>query len=248
MVKKKSTVVTAEKGLSANARTTIAVLVVAVLVIGAVLLVNRGGSNSPSPRAGDITADVLRRPDSNSLTTSPDNAVTVVEFLDYQCSACVSYYHNITKSLEHDYAGKITVVIRNFPLEMHPLAEPAAKAAEAASLQGKYQPMFSKLYSDFPAWALTADGRNVSDDTVRAQAKFESYVTEIGLDLATFRTDMASQAMRQRIDQDKADGEKAGVTGTPAIFVNGSLFKSAARTYAEASRQLRVEIDRALAA
>ncbi|WP_239070401.1 thioredoxin domain-containing protein [Amycolatopsis sp. SID8362] len=239
---------TAKKGMSANARVTIAVLVVAVLVIGAVLLVNRSGSDTPSQRAGEVTADVLWRPDSNSLTTSPDNAVTVVEFLDYQCSACVSFYHNITKSLEQDYAGKITFVIRNFPLEMHPLAEPAAKAAEAASLQGKYQPMFSKLYGDFPAWALMADGRNVSDDTVRAQAKFESYAAEIGLDLAKFRSDMASPAVRQRIDQDKADGEKAGVTGTPAIFVNGSLFQPVARTYADASQQLRDEIDGALAA
>ncbi len=242
----KQNVVTAKKGLSANAWTTIAVVVVAVLVIGGVLLFNRGDSNSPAP--GAVAADILRRPDSNTLTTSPDNAVTVVEFLDYQCPVCEAYYQNVTKSVEQSYAGKITFVTRNFPLPMHPLAVPAAKAAEAASLQGKYQPMFDKLYGDYPAWALAADGQNVSDDAARAQAKFESYAAEIGLDLTKFRTDLASPAVQQRIDQGKADGEKAGVSGTPTIFVNGTQFKPTGQTYADIAQQLRGEIDKALSA
>ncbi|WP_206792064.1 thioredoxin domain-containing protein [Amycolatopsis sp. MtRt-6] len=238
-------VVTSKKGISANAWTTIAVLVVAVLVIGGVLVFNHSGSSAPPQ--GAIAADVLRHPDSNTLTTSSDNAVTVVEFLDYQRPVCEVYYQNVTKSLEHDYAGKITFVTRNFPLPMHPLAVPAAKAAEAASLQGKYQPMFDKLYGDYPAWALAVDGQNVSDDAVRAQAKFESYATELGLDVAKFRADLASPAVQQRIDQGKADGEKAGVTGTPTIFVNGNQFKPAGQTYADIAQQLRGEIDKALA-
>ncbi|WP_329065709.1 DsbA family protein [Amycolatopsis sp. NBC_01480] len=246
MAKKKSKAVVAKKGLSANAWTTIVVIVVAVLVIGGVLVFNRGGSNSPAP--GAVAADVLRHPDSNTLTTSPNTAVTVVEFIDYQCPVCEAYYQNVTRSVEHDYAGKITMVTRNFPLPMHPLAVPAAKAAEAASLQGKYQPMFDKLYGDYPAWALAADGQNVSDDTARAQAKFESYATEIGLDLAKFRADMASPVVQQRIDQGKADGAKAGVSGTPTIFVNGNQFQPAGQTYPDIARQLRSEIDKALAA
>ena len=246
MAKKKISVVTARKGLSANAWTTIAVLVVAVVVIGGVLVFNRTDANSPAP--GTIAADVLRRPDSNTLTTPPGNTVTVVEFLDYQCPVCEAYYQNVTKSLEHDYAGKITFVTRNFPLPMHPLAVPAARAAEAASLQGKYRQMFDKLYGDYPAWALAVDGQNVSDDTARAQAKFESYATDIGLDLVKFRNDLASPAVQQRIDQGRADGEKAGVTGTPTIFVNGTRFKPTGQTYSDIARQLRGEIDRAPAA
>jgi protein-disulfide isomerase len=242
----KKNVVTAKKGLSANAWTTIAVVVVAVLVIGGVLVFNRSDSSAPSRDA--VAADVLRRPDSNTLTTASNGTVTVVEFLDYQCPVCEAYYRNVTKSLERDYAGKITFVTRNFPLPMHPLAVPAAKAAEAASLQGKYQPMFDKLYGDYPAWALAADGQNVSDDIARAQAKFESYASEIGLDPARFRADLASPAVLQRIDQGKADGEKAGVTGTPTIFVDGNQFKPTGRTYADIAQQLRAEIDKALAA
>ncbi|MGW5744702.1 DsbA family protein [Amycolatopsis sp. NPDC003861] len=243
MAKKKVNVVTAKKGLSANAWTTIVVLALAVVVIGGILIFNRSDSSAPP---GAVAADVLRHPDSNTLTTSPGTAVTVVEFLDYQCPVCEAYYQNVTKSLEHDYADKITFVTRNFPLPMHPLAVPAAKAAEAASLQGKYQPMFDKLYGDYPAWALAADGQNVSDDAARAQAKFENYATGIGLDLDRFRTDLASQAVQQRIDQGKADGEKAGVSGTPTIFVNGTRFKPTGQTYPEIAQQLRGEIDKAL--
>ena len=246
MAKKKSNVVTAKKGLSANAWTTIAVLALAVVVIGGVLVFNR--SDSVRAPQGAVAADVLRHPDSNTLTTSSSTAVTVVEFLDYQCPVCEAYYQNVTHALEKDYAGKITFVTRNFPLPMHPLAVPAAKAAEAASLQGKYQPMFDKLYGDYPAWALAADGQNVSDDTARAQAKFESYATEIGLDLAKFRADLASPAVQQRIDQGKADGEKAGVSGTPTIFVNGNQFKPTGQTYPDIAQQLRGEIDKALKA
>jgi protein-disulfide isomerase len=245
MAKNKSDVVTAKKGLSANAWTTIGILVLAVVVIGGILVFNRSDSSAPQDA---IAADVLRHPDSNTLTTSRNNAVTVVEFLDYQCPVCEAYYQNVTRALEKDYAGKITFVTRNFPLPMHPLAVPAAKAAEAASLQGKYRPMFDKLYGDYPAWALAADGQNVSDDTARAQAKFESYATEIGLDLAKFRTDLASPAVQQRIDQGKADGEKAGVTGTPTIFVDGTQFKPTGRTYPDIAQQLRSEIDKALKA
>ncbi|GLY42853.1 DSBA oxidoreductase [Amycolatopsis sp. NBRC 101858] len=243
MAKKKSNVVTAKKGLSANAWTTIGILALAVVVIGGILVFNRGDSSAPP---GAVAADVLRHPDSNTLTTSSSNSVTVVEFLDYQCPVCEAYYQNVTKSLEQDYAGKITFVTRNFPLPMHPLAVPAAKVAEAASLQGKYQPMFDKLYGDYPAWALATDGQNVSDDAERAQAKFESYATGIGLDLARFRTDLGSQAVRQRIDQGKADGEKAGVSGTPTIFVNGAQFKPTGQTYPDIAQQLRGEIDKAL--
>lgn len=107
---------------------------------------------------GGNAADVLRRPDSHTLLAAPDNKVTVVEFLDYQCPACAGYYMNITKKLEKDYAGRITFVTRNFPLEMHPLAVPAARTAEAAAMQGKYREMYQALYDNYLSWARTADG------------------------------------------------------------------------------------------
>ncbi|MFK0244173.1 DsbA family protein [Amycolatopsis azurea] len=244
MAKTAKNPLTAKKGLSANAWTTIAIVVAAVLVIGGVLVFNRGDDAAPAP--GSIPADVLRKPDSNVLIQASDTKVTIVEFLDYQCPVCESYYQNVTKKLEQDYSGKITFVTRNFPLQMHPLAIPAAKAAEAASLQGKYREMYDKLYGDYRGWAISTDGQNVSDDTARTQTKFEAYAQELGLDVAKFRTDAASPAVQQRIDQDTADGQKAGITGTPTIFVNGSKFSPTGQTYDAIAEQLRGQVDGAL--
>ncbi|MEV0068029.1 thioredoxin domain-containing protein [Amycolatopsis sp. NPDC050768] len=245
MARNKRNPVTTGKGLSANTWTTIAVIVVAVLVIGGVLVFNH--RDEPAPSSGTVAADVLRHRDSHTLSQADNGAVTVVEFLDYQCPVCEAYYQNVTSSIEHDYAGRITFVTRNFPLPMHPLAVPAARAAEAAALQGKYQQMYEKLYGDYPTWALAADGKNVSDDTARAQARFDSYAEDLGLDLGRFHSDMASKAVQARIDQGQADGNEAGVTGTPTIFVNGSKFSPAGTTYAQVARQLRGQLDRALA-
>ncbi|GAA1034366.1 MULTISPECIES: DsbA family protein [Amycolatopsis] len=246
MTKKNRNPVTTRKGLSANVWTTIAVVTSAVAVTGGVLVVNRHDDLS-GPRPGTIGANVLNPSGSNALTAAPAAVVTVVEFIDYQCPVCEAYYQNVTKSVERDYAGKITFVARNFPLPMHPLAVPAAKAAEAAGMQGKYRGMFDKLYGDYPTWALTADGQNVSEDAGRAQARFDTYAKELGLDLVRFHADAESPMVGNRIDRDKADGSEAGVTGTPTIFVNGTRFEPSGNTYAALAKQLRGLLDQALA-
>ncbi len=244
MAKKQQNPLTVRKGLSANAWTTIAIAVVAVLVIGGVLIFNQRDSTGPGPRV--VPAEMLRKPDSNLLTQASNNTVTVVEFLDYQCPACESYYQNVTKKLEQDYADRITFVTRNFPLEIHPLAIAAGKAAEAAALQGKYHEMYDKLYSGYRAWAVTGDGQTIGNDRSRAQDRFETYAQEIGLDLPRFRADAASPAVQQRIDRDLADGKQADITGTPMIFVNGTKFAPTGKAYDAIAEELRGRIDRAL--
>lgn len=230
---------------SANVIATVAVVVLAVAVIGGVLLFNRaddaGGTGSES-----IPSELRAGPGSNTLTESAGGKVTVVEFLDYQCPACAGYYRNITKKLESDYAGRITFVTRNFPLSMHPLAQQSARAAEAAAKQGKYREMYHQLYDNYEQWALSAGGQQVSDDARRATTLFDSYATAIGLDLGRFHTDMASAAVTERVNADMAAGEKLGVSSTPTIFVNGAKFEARAESYADVDRELRDMIDKAL--
>lgn len=244
MAKSERNPVTARKGLSANAWTTIAVLVVAVLVIGGVLLFQH--EDTPAAGDGTVAADVLRHPDSHTVTEARNGKATVVEFIDYQCPACEAYYRNVTGKLVHDYSGRITLITRNFPLPVHPLAVPAARAAEAAAMQGKYREMYDKLYGDYQSWAVQPDGQHVSSDAKRAQARFDAYARELGLDLGRFHRDMASPAVQQRIDRGEADGRKAGVTSTPTLFVNGTEFRPAGTTYAAISRELRTRLDQAL--
>lgn len=115
-----------------------------------------------------------------------------------------------------------------------------ASDTEAAALQGK------KLYGGYRSWALQPDGQNVSSDEQRAQARFDAYAKDLGLDLDRFHRDLASPAVQQRIDQGTADGQKAGVTSTPTLFVNGTEFRPAGATYPAISQELRTLLDEEL--
>ncbi|MEV6226632.1 thioredoxin domain-containing protein [Saccharopolyspora shandongensis] len=239
--------VTEKSGLSTNVILTIVVVVVAIVVIGGVLLFNRSGSENNASSGPAVAAEILRKPDSHVLTSAPDDKVTVVEFLDYQCPGCHSYYSGLTKQVEKDYAGKITFITRNFPLDMHPLARPAAQASEAAAVQGKYKEMYHALYDNYEAWALAPDGQNVSTDEAKARGLFDQYAQQLGLDVDKFRQDMNSPQVNAKIDADVADGEKAGVQGTPTIFINGKEFDASnVQTFQQLNDAFRGEVEKEL--
>lgn len=249
MSKNQNLVTQKNSGMTVNIILTIIVVVVAVVVIGGVLLFNRSGDSGGGSADGGgppVASDVLRKPDSNVLTEAPDGKVTVVEFLDYQCSACRSYYEGLTKKIEQDYAGKITFVTRNYPLEGHPLAQPAAHAAEAAALQGKYKEMYHAIFDNYESWAQ--DGQKLSSDKQRANAQFEKFAQQIGLDMAKYRQDLNSPQVQQKIDADIADGQKAGVSSTPTIFINGKQFQpeSGTQSFTEVNKQFRQKLDQEL--
>ncbi|WP_199440222.1 DsbA family protein [Umezawaea beigongshangensis] len=233
------TVVAARSGPSLNTVLTALVALVAVVVIGGALLVGRSGDE------GTASTEALFPAGAHTLSTAEDGRVTLVEFLDFQCPACASYYTGVTERLEQDYRGRITFVTRNFPLEAHPLAVPAARAAEAAAKQGAYAEMYHALYEGFDQWAV--DGRSTSSDVGRATATFEEFAVAAGLDLERFRADAASEEVRATIERDVADGTAAGVTSTPTFFLNGEEFRPSGGTIADADRELRAAIDEALA-
>ncbi|QUH04084.1 thioredoxin domain-containing protein [Saccharopolyspora erythraea] len=230
----------AKRGISINVVLTAVVVLVTVCVIGGVLLFHGSGPGAASGAS-------LRKPGSNTLTEAPGEKVTVVEFLDYQCPSCASYYDNVIKQLEEDYTGRIDFATRDFPLPVHALAVPAAQAAEAAAMQGKYREMYHALYDGYESWAVAADGSGVSQDVSAARARFDEFAMRIGLDLERFHRDMASPQVMSKIEQDRSDGAKAGVSGTPTFFINGELFEPTGRTYDEVSKQFRTEIDSILA-
>lgn len=228
---------------STNIIMTVVILAVAIVVIGGVILFGGSDDEPGDDHAGSVPSSVLTPTGSHTVAEARGDTVTMVEFLDYQCPACAAYYQNVTRRLERDYAGRITFITRNFPLDAHPLAVTAAQAAEAAAAQGEYQEMYHLLYDNYRSWALAADGKTVSDDQNRARRQFDSYAQRIGLDLDRFHRDMASETVRQRIDHDRSDGQQAGVTSTPTIFVNGSRFDPQGDSFADVDRELRDMLD-----
>lgn len=241
---KKPNPLSRDGGVSINFVLSSIVALVAVCVIGGVLLFNGGSQNGG---ASASPAESLRKPDSHVLTDAPGEKVEVVEFLDYQCPSCASYYENLTKQVEKDYGGRIDFVVRNFPLGVHALAESAAQAAEAAAMQGKYQHMYKALFEHYESWAVAPDGQNLSQDEQRGRERFDQFARQIGLDLDRFHRDMVSPRVSERITQDTADGEKAGVSGTPTLFVNGKQFEPRGRTVQDTASQFRAVVDKELA-
>jgi protein-disulfide isomerase len=164
---------------------------------------------------------------------NPNAPVALEEFGDFECVPCYMILP-IMKNLESDYAEKISVTFRQHPLANHRNALPAARAAEAAGLQGKFWEMHDSLYLNRAVWVPALD----------PNAYFETYASYIGLDLTRFKNDMAGEEVARRIKADQARGASLGVDRTPVIFVNGERITFSASP----DDDLRKAIDAALAA
>jgi protein-disulfide isomerase len=201
--------------MSRNIQLTLVVIGVAAVVIFALLAVNRptGPAASAPPIADKVPAEVLVRPDSHRLSTSTDGKVTLVEFLDFECEACGAAYPAL-EQLRQDYGGRIDYVIRYFPVPSHRNAELAARAAEAAAVQGKFEPMYQALFENQRLWGEKQESQ---------EQVFLDYARNIGLDVDRFRADLNSPVISERVKKDQTDGLAAGVEGTPTFFLNGKL-------------------------
>lgn len=137
-----------------------------------------------------------------------DAPVSMVIFTDFQCPYCIKLVPLLDQVMEK-YKGKIKLVFKNMPLQFHEMAEPSARAALAANEQGKFWEFHDKLFT-------------------LAQLNPEAITeiaTALGLDMARFNTDMQSPAIRQKLNKDMLDAQKAGVTGTPTLYINGRKLK-----------------------
>ncbi len=142
----------------------------------------------------------------------PENApVTLEEFGDYECPPC-ALFHPVAKMMEKEFGSRLRFVFRQFPLiQTHKHALAAARSAEAAGLQGKFWEMHDLLYANQATWHEATDVGPI----------FEGYATNIGLDLARFRRDVASEVVARRIFLDQKRANDLGVNGTPTVFMNG---------------------------
>lgn len=135
--------------------------------------------------------------------------VTLVEYGDYECPYCRAAYPMI-KAITTRLGSKVRFVFRNMPLnEMHPNAELAAEAAEAAGDQGKFWQMHDALYEH---------QSELGPDLVRTLAQ------RLHLDAKRFEDDLASRRFREHVKRDFMSGVRSGVAGTPTFFINGKRY------------------------
>lgn len=143
--------------------------------------------------------------------------VVMVEYSDFQCPYCGKHEPTIQKILD-EYGDQVALVYRHFPLSFHDNAEPAAIASECANEQGKFWEF---------ADAMFADQSQLAGDAGTANAFIAATAKAIKLDVSKFNTCLASNSYQSVIDADLASGQAAGVQGTPATFVNGTLVSGA---------------------
>ncbi len=162
--------------------------------------------------------EILVEPFRLDLATSDDPAlgpagapVTIVEFSDFQCPYCARARATV-KELTDLYPHRVRVIARDFPLPMHPLAEPMAEAAACAGEQGGYWRYGDVLFERY---------RTLQEGDLPILG------SELGLDPFAFQACLDSDRYLSEIQQDVEEGQIAGVTGTPTFFINGRMLSGA---------------------
>jgi len=145
-------------------------------------------------------------PDRDHIRGAVDAPVTLVEYGDYECPYCGAA-HPIVNAVQDAMGDTLRFVFRHFPLmTVHPHAEPAAEAAEAAGSQRKFWTMHDMLYENQqeldPPYLL-------------------AYAEAVGLDIARFTRELAAHVHAAKVRDDFMSGVRSGVNGTPTFFING---------------------------
>jgi protein-disulfide isomerase len=179
--------------------------VIVVIFVGIFAFSQNSGNKSGS------TGNSSTQP-THHVTGQGKSGVTLMEYGDYQCPICEIYYKPL-KDATAQYSSDIYFQFRNLPLSaIHPNAFAGARAAEAASLRGKFWQMHDKLYENQSAW----------DTQSNPQPTFENFAKQIGLNVDQFKQDYSSSEVNDAINADLAAFNRTGKEkATPTFFLNG---------------------------
>lgn len=193
----------AKKTVAQKKISTIAMIVlIPLLVIGILYGILGQGTVYPPDQIAD----------NDHVKGNPDG-VKLMVYADFQCPACAAEHQMVSMAWPR-IANQAQLAFRHYPLtSTHRFAWTAALYAEAAGAQGKFWEMYDQLFLNQAYWsALTS-----------VEAEFDGYLEQLGLDVAQAHNDMQSDVIIQKIRNDQRGGTRAGVRGTPALFVNGRL-------------------------
>lgn len=208
---------TKPKGLSIQNRITIGLLAAAALVVALVIIFNTLGNDASQATGPTGSEAQIVREDSHRLYQAPDEKAVLVEFLDFECEACLAAYP-VVEDLSEEYGENLTVVARYFPLPGHPNSETAAAAVEAAAQQGKFKEMHSVMYETQTEWSHTNEDRS---------PVFRGYAEDLGLDMDAYDAAIADPATMERVNVDKNDAIALNLEGTPTFFLDGEKIQPA---------------------
>jgi protein-disulfide isomerase len=159
--------------------------------------------------------------DNRAFSGTKGAPITIVEYSDFQCPYC-KRGHMTSEEVLAAYPGKVKLVFKNFPIErIHPHAMIASRWYEAIALQDNDKAVKFK-HEVFE----NQDKISVRDDKEVDKA-LEGFAKKVGANVAKAKADLNSEEVTKRIDEDRAEAEKFGFSGTPGYLVNGVSLKGA---------------------
>ena len=205
------------------------VLGLIVLVLGMIKITSR--PQSESTRLEDKSDGV------NWVKGNKSANIIIVEYSDFQCSACVHYYR-ITKRLIEELGNDFQLHFRHYPLvAIHANAMLAAQSAEAAGRQGKFWEMHDLLFERQQEWK-----KKKNEEAIKL---FVQYAVYLNLNRQQFQRDLHSEAVRKKVYNNARTGRLSGVKSTPIFFLNGQKIVNKPRNY-ETFKELIVKTKRDL--
>lgn len=149
----------------------------------------------------------------------PENAsVTILQFSDFQCSACAPAASRIKSIVNLEYAGKVKLVFRDFPVySAHRHAQIAAEAAQSAFEQGLFWEYHDLLFERQSEWG----NNDLTGEEVETLMK--DYAMELRINIEQFSKSVVDHKFREEVENDRLDGIKYGVRGPPTFIINGEL-------------------------
>lgn len=174
-------------------------LVIAAITLGVVgfIVFNSGAASQNYDPA------IINRGGVATGSATPKAVLT--EFSDFFCPACKAV-NPLTDQIIQKGGGQVKFIYRHFPLPQHALAFKAAQAAEAANLQGKFWEYKDRLFGE--------------QDNL-TETSFEQIAKDLELDVNKFMSDLNSEAVIKKVQQDGDDAKKLNLPGTPSFFLNG---------------------------
>lgn len=219
-----------------------AILVAAVLISGSlVFLGTKGGCvddelqaaviagltefTTTGPRQEEPEPTIIEGDytDDDAVLGDADAPVTIVEFSEFQCPYCSRFYADAYQGIKENYVatGKVKIVFRDYPLDFHAGAYPAALAAECVREQGgddMYFAMHNKIFEN--QGILSGEAEAVSTGLA-------GFAGEVGANLDAYNECVAADTYKDEILADLSDGQSIGVSGTPSFLINGLLLVGA---------------------
>lgn len=195
-------------------------VVIVGVIVAAVLYGKKQESGLTPAELTEAQSDILQVREDDNLLGEATAPVVLIEYSDFQCPACANAYPIIKAALAEFEPNQVAFVYRHLPLrQLHPNADIAARAAQAAAQQGAFFAMHDLLFDNQEAWSSERNPRDT----------FVGYAESLELDIDQFANDLNADDVRMLVNEHYGQGETllSGRLATPTVFLNGTQLSGA---------------------